>query len=145
MFNITSKYFSIFSINVPASWVVHMTKALREKCPNTEFFLVRIFLYSDWNGDLLRKSSYSVRIQENKDQKKLCIWTLFTQWRFFYMLFLLYYSSITWRSFQASYCRKCKSILKLCEYFRNLPRVRKIESSLVSLQECFYYRRTFRS
>ena len=21
---------------------------LREKCPNTEFFLVRIFLYSDW-------------------------------------------------------------------------------------------------
>ena len=29
---------------------------LREKCPNTEFFLVRIFLYS-------------VRIQENTDQK----------------------------------------------------------------------------
>ena len=29
---------------------------MREKCPNTEFFLVRIFLYS-------------VRIQENKDQK----------------------------------------------------------------------------
>ena len=23
-------------------------RALREKCPNTEFFLVRIFLYSDW-------------------------------------------------------------------------------------------------
>ena len=31
--------------------------ALREKCPNTEFFLVRIFLYSDW-------------IQENMDQRK---------------------------------------------------------------------------
>ena len=29
---------------------------LREKCPNTEFFLVRIFQYSDW-------------IQENSDQK----------------------------------------------------------------------------
>ena len=39
---------------------------LREKCPNTEFFLVPIFLYS-------------VRIQENTDQKKLRIWTLFTQ------------------------------------------------------------------
>ena len=39
---------------------------LREKCPNTEFFLVRIFLYS-------------VRIQENTDHKKLRIWTLFTQ------------------------------------------------------------------
>ena len=39
---------------------------LREKCPNTEFFLVCIFLYS-------------VRIQENTDQKRLRIWTLFTQ------------------------------------------------------------------
>ena len=39
---------------------------LREKCPNTEYFLVRIFLYS-------------VRIQENMDQKKLRIWILFVQ------------------------------------------------------------------
>ena len=31
-------------------------------------------------GDLLRKSPYSVRIQENADQKKLRIWTLSTQW-----------------------------------------------------------------
>ena len=35
------------------------------KCPNTELFLVRIFMYS-------------VQIQENTDQKKLSIWTLFT-------------------------------------------------------------------
>ena len=41
--------------------------SLREKCPNTEFFLVRIFPYSDW----IRKSPYSVRIRENMDQKKL--------------------------------------------------------------------------
>ena len=34
---------------------------LREKCPNTEVFLVRI--------------------QEITDQKKLRIWTLFTQWK----------------------------------------------------------------
>ena len=40
--------------------------SLREKCPNTELFLVRIFLYS-------------IRIQENTDQKQLRIWTLFTQ------------------------------------------------------------------
>ena len=45
--------------------------SLSEKCPNTKFFLVRIFLYSDW--------IHSVRIQENMDQKKLRIWTLFTQ------------------------------------------------------------------
>ena len=40
--------------------------ALCEKCPNTEFFLVRIF-------------PYPVRIRENTDQKNLRIWTLFTQ------------------------------------------------------------------
>ena len=40
--------------------------ALREKYPNTEFFLVHIFLYL-------------VRIQENTDQKKLRIWTLYAQ------------------------------------------------------------------
>ena len=51
--------------------------SLREKCPNKEFFLVRIFLYSDW---ILRKSPFSVQIQENTEQKKLRIWTLFTQW-----------------------------------------------------------------
>ena len=43
-----------------------MFLVLREKCPNTEFFLVRIFLYS-------------ARILENKEQKKLGIWELSTQ------------------------------------------------------------------
>ena len=41
--------------------------SLCEKCPYTEFFLVRISPYLDW-------------IQENTDQKKLRIWALFTQW-----------------------------------------------------------------
>ena len=36
---------------------------LRENCPNAEFFLTRISEY----GDLLGKSPYSVRIQENAD------------------------------------------------------------------------------
>ena len=40
---------------------------------------VRIFPYSTEYGDLLRKSLYSVRIRDNMDQKKLRIWTLFTQ------------------------------------------------------------------
>ena len=35
-------------------------------------------------GGLLRKSLYSVRIQENTDQKKLRIWTPFTQCYFSY-------------------------------------------------------------
>ena len=41
-------------------------QALSEKCPNKGFFPVRIF-------------PYSVRMWENTDQKKLRIWTLFTQ------------------------------------------------------------------
>ena len=40
----------------------------RENCPNREFLLVRIF-------------SYSIRIRENMDQKKLRIWILFTKWK----------------------------------------------------------------
>ena len=57
---------------------------LREKCPNTELFLVRIFLLRTEYGDLLRKSPYLVRIylvriQENTEQKQLRIWVLFTQ------------------------------------------------------------------
>ena len=42
-----------------------VTSSLGEKCPNTEFFLVRIF-------------PYSVRIRKNTDQKKLRNWTLHT-------------------------------------------------------------------
>ena len=53
--------------------------ALREKCPNTEFFW-SIFscIWTEYR-DLFRKSPYSIRIQENTDQKKLRIWILFTQ------------------------------------------------------------------
>ena len=52
-----------------------ITLSLREKCPNTELFLVHIFLYS-------------VRIQENTDQKLLRIWTLFTQCVYHWEIFL---------------------------------------------------------
>ena len=41
--------------------------------------------------DLRSKSPYSVRIQENADQKKLSIWTLFTQWNIYY-----YFCFIGW-------------------------------------------------
>ena len=50
-----------------------VSNTLREKCPNTEIFLVRIFPYSDCI------SPHSVRMRENTDQIKLRIWTLFTQ------------------------------------------------------------------
>ena len=40
-------------------------REVRENCPNMEFFLVCISLYLDW-------------IQENAEQKKFRIWTIFT-------------------------------------------------------------------
>ena len=46
------------------SKVYSVTYSLGKKCPNTEFFLVRIFPYSF----------------RNTDQKKLRIWTHFMQW-----------------------------------------------------------------
>ena len=54
-----------------ASFVLH------GKCPNTESFWSVSSCIGTENGDL---RSSSVRIQENTDQKKLRIWTLFTPW-----------------------------------------------------------------
>ena len=59
----SGSYFPAFGLN-----------AERQKCPNSEFFLVCIFLHSDW---------VSLRIQSEcgkiRTKKKLGIWTLFTQ------------------------------------------------------------------
>ena len=55
--------------------------ALREKCPNAGFFwsvFSRIWIEY---GYLRSRSSYSVQMRENTDQKKIRAWTLFTQWR----------------------------------------------------------------
>ena len=57
--------------------IIYHSHSLREKCQNTEVFLVRIFTHSDW---IRRDTEYSVWMRENTDQKNLCIWTLFTQW-----------------------------------------------------------------
>ena len=53
-------YSELFWSDFPTFGLNMKRYSLREKCPNTKFFLVRIFLYSD--------------------QKKLHIWTLFMQW-----------------------------------------------------------------
>ena len=54
---------------------------LREKCPNAGFFWSVFSCIRTEYGDLLRKSPYSVRIQENTDQKNLRIWTLHAVFR----------------------------------------------------------------
>ena len=60
----------------------HYWFPLREKCANTEFFLVCIFPYLDW---IRSKSPYSVWMRENKDQKKPRIWTLFTLYIYYHI------------------------------------------------------------
>ena len=47
---------------------------LREKCPDTEVFLVRIFPHSDRIRRDPEISPHSARLRENTDQKNLRIW-----------------------------------------------------------------------
>ena len=51
-------------------------RSLREKCLNTECFLVRIFPHLDWIRKIRSICPYSVRMRENTDQRKFRIWTL---------------------------------------------------------------------
>ena len=53
--------------------------SLCEKCPNTEFFLVRISRIRTEYGEIRSISPYSIQMRENTDKKKLLIWTLFGQ------------------------------------------------------------------
>ena len=66
-------------------WQLRQFDTLREKCTKTEYFKF-FFLHigTDWE-DLLRKS----RRRKNTDQKKLRIWTLFTQWQVICFVFHL--------------------------------------------------------
>ena len=61
--------------------IIIILKTLREKCLHTEFFLVRIFLYSDrirrFTGDLLRKSQYSCKCRKIRTRKKSIFGTLY--------------------------------------------------------------------
>ena len=47
---------------------------------STHRYNLIVYTKDRWSILLLRRSPYSVQIQENTDQEKLRIWTLFTQW-----------------------------------------------------------------
>ena len=64
-------------------WSIHCVKSVQIR----SFFWSVFFCIRTEYGNLRSKSPYSVRIQENTDQKKLCIWSLFMQWSW-----LQYYS-----------------------------------------------------
>ena len=54
----------------------------REKCPNTEFFLVCIFLRSDW---IIQSEYVNLRIQSEYRKIRIRIWTLFMLCPFLWM------------------------------------------------------------
>ena len=55
-------------------------RPLRKKCPNTEFFVVRIFHYSDWIRRLTEEISVFSPNTGKYGPEKLRILTIFTQW-----------------------------------------------------------------
>ena len=57
-------------------------RSLREKCPNSKYFLVRIFLYSDWIRGFTEQISVFSPNTGKCEPKKLRICTLFTHWIF---------------------------------------------------------------
>ena len=73
----------IFSTSLELSWNLFQSPTQKHCIKSVQirsyfwslFFCIRIEY-----EDLLRKSPYSIRIQENTEQKLLRIWTLFTFW-----------------------------------------------------------------
>ena len=78
----------IFGTNLFSMWILGLCQmpGCGQNPTNTAWKVSKYAVFSgsyfpafDWYGDLRSKSRYSVRIQENTDQKKLRTWTLFTQ------------------------------------------------------------------
>ena len=73
------KMFCFDKINMKNIKAISQICSLHEKCPNTEFFLVRIFLYFDW----IRRFSVNLRIlsecRKIRTRKNSDFWTLLTQ------------------------------------------------------------------
>ena len=75
-FSCRNEYFNNSSLlSAISDWNKLNPNTLREKCPNTGKYGLEKTPCLDTS-----KSPYSVRIQENTDQKKIRIWSLFTQW-----------------------------------------------------------------
>ena len=85
----TGWQFSLISISyfVIVQFLVRWSNessALRKKCPNTEFFLVRIFPHSDWLRIDAEYLSVFIPNAGKYRPEKLHIWTLFMQWWCFF-------------------------------------------------------------
>ena len=63
------KIITSLSVGTKSAQFIYSFLTLREKCPNTELFLIHIFPHSDWMGRDTSFSPYSVRMREHTDQK----------------------------------------------------------------------------
>ena len=83
-------------------------RALREKCPNTEFFLVRIFSTSDWiRRDTEYLSVFSPNLGKYGTEKTPHL-DIFTQW--YHVYFFNYGNKYTLRSMAyLMWCHKIPS------------------------------------
>ena len=75
-------FLQFFDVAGIKSYNITYKRKLREKCPLMKFFLVLFSCIQTEHRNLWSKSPYSVQMQENTDQKKLRIWTLFAQWMY---------------------------------------------------------------
>ena len=84
--------------------------------------------------DLQSKSLYSVRIQENTDQKKLGIWTLFTRWLLTQTLRKKCpYSELVWSAFLPHFLHSDwigRDTLYLSEFSRNAQKCGQIQTRI---------------
>ena len=76
--NAALKYLTTFKL-----WVIFQVHMQCVKIVQKRSFFSSVFyrIMTEY-GEILRISLHLVRMRENTDQKKLCIWTLFTQWWF---------------------------------------------------------------
>ena len=77
--------FQGFPISLLILYIKHCVKSVQIR----SFFWSLFFRIRTEYKDILRISPYSVQMQENTDQKKLRIWTHFTQWRYVVLYVML--------------------------------------------------------
>ena len=98
--------------------------SLREKCPNTKFFLARIFSHSDWiRRDTEYLSVFSQNVGQYGPEKSLYLNTFYAVYDFALML----YKKITLQNAPAA--RTSKHWLTLMRKINNLTNESKNKSS----------------
>ena len=92
------------------------SKLLRKKCPNTDFFLVRIFLYSDWTR------IYSVNLRIQSEYRKIRTRKKSVSGHFLRSVIRI----VTYKKFQKLTFKKCERFLVSCYQRKSLINIKSI-------------------